>query len=256
MDSATDKLFDEARALLRQGALNEAAQRFADILRSDPANADALYHLAQVNCRQDRIVEGIGLVRRAFADRFPASARAQSARPCAQPARANARGAGELRCRDRRRSRLRRRARQPRRRSSPRLGRKQEAVESYDRAIALDPGSFANWCNRGAALYELRRFRGGGAKLRARRCDRPRRRAGPFQSRQCADRPCPLRGRPRRLRGRARASQPQHLDALYNRGCLLSKLKRYRRRGRLLRAAADDRAAAPAAPSASSSTAI
>ena len=55
MDSTTGKLLEEARALLRNGALNDVAERCAAILRSDPANADALYFLAQVNCRQDRL---------------------------------------------------------------------------------------------------------------------------------------------------------------------------------------------------------
>ena len=37
------------------------------------------------------------------------------------------------------------------------LGRLQEAIESYRRAIAIEPGSLANWCNLGAAQAELGR---------------------------------------------------------------------------------------------------
>jgi protein O-GlcNAc transferase len=225
MDSATGKLFDEARELLRNGALDEAARRYADILRSDSANADALYYLAQVNCRQGRLDEGIALVQRALAiDSRQARAhnllglalsrlgQAQAALAsfdaaiAVDPKHADAHG--------------------NRADALAALGRRQEAVASYDRAIALAPGSFANWCNRGVVLYELRRF------------------AEAVQSFERAGAIDPSDGqthfnRGNALSGLARyedalaafeaalAVDPHYTDALYNRGCLLSKLKRY-----------------------------
>jgi len=104
MDSPIDQLLGEARALQRQGALNEAAQIYVEILRADPANMGALYHLAQVNCRQERIVEGIGLLRRLLSI-DPRQARAHNLLGLALG----------------------------------RLGQTQEALASFNDAIAVDP---------------------------------------------------------------------------------------------------------------------
>lgn len=225
MDSAIGTLFEEARALLRNGALDDAAQRYAEILRRDPANAAALYYLAQVTCRQDRLADGITLARRALAI-DPRHARAHNliglalsrsgqaqdalasfdAAIAADPALADAHG--------------------NRADALAELGRKQEAIESYDRAIALDPRSFANWCNHGVALYELRRF------------------AEAVQSFERAGAIDPGDAQVHFNRGNALialahyeealaafeaalAIQPNNVDALYNRGCLLSKFKRF-----------------------------
>src|SRR5688572_21372080 len=77
MDSTTGRLLEEARALLRNGALNDVAERCAAVLRDDPTNADALYFLAQVNSRQNRLDDGIALARRAVAS-DPKHARAHN----------------------------------------------------------------------------------------------------------------------------------------------------------------------------------
>jgi protein O-GlcNAc transferase len=225
MDSTSAKQIEEARALLRRGALDEAAQRFGDVLRGDPANADALYFLAQINCRQDRLGDGIALARRAVAI-DPRHARAHNllglalsrtghmhealasfdAAVAADPALADAHGnrADVL----------------------AELGRKPEAVAGYDRAIALDPASFANWCNRGAALYELRRFADAAQSFeRANALD-------PGDPQVHFNRGNALIGLTRYEDALAAfeaalAIAPTHLDALYNRGCLLSKLEHY-----------------------------
>ncbi len=225
MDSAIDKLLDEARALQRQGALNEAAHIYVEILRSDPANTDALYHLAQVNCRQDRIVEGIGLIRRLLSiDSRQARAHnllglalgrlgqtqealaSFDAAIAVDPDLADAHG---------NRADL-----------LAETGWKAEAVASYDRAIALDPDSFANWCNRGAVLYELRRFPEAVQSFERAAAIEPANAQTQF------NRGNALIGLARHEAALAAfeaalAIEPHYSEALYNRGCLLSKLKRY-----------------------------
>ena len=62
----TDSLLVEAAALHRQGALGEAGDRYARVLRGDPGNATALYSLAQICCQQGRFAEGVDWVRRAL----------------------------------------------------------------------------------------------------------------------------------------------------------------------------------------------
>jgi predicted O-linked N-acetylglucosamine transferase (SPINDLY family) len=225
MDSTTVKWLDEARALLRNGALNEVAERCAAVLRNDPANADALYFLAQVSCRQNRLNDGITLARRAVAS-DPKHARAhnllglallRSGQTQAALASFDATVAADATLAD---------AHGNRADALAELGRIQEAVESYDRAIALDPASFANWCNRGAALYELRRFADAVQSFE---------RAGaidPADAQVHFNRGNALTGLARyddalAAFDAALARGPHHLDALYNRGCLLSKLERF-----------------------------
>src|SRR5207253_2486869 len=62
-----DPLLDEAAALHRQGALGEAGDRYARILEGDPTNATALYSLAQICCQQGRFADGVAWARRALA---------------------------------------------------------------------------------------------------------------------------------------------------------------------------------------------
>jgi protein O-GlcNAc transferase len=225
MDSTTGRLLEEARALLRNGALNDVAERCAAVLRDDPTNADALYFLAQVNCRQNRLDDGIALARRAVAS-DPKHARAhnllglaliRTGQAPAALASFDAAVAADLALAD---------AHGNRADALAELGRMQDAVESYDRAIALDPASFANWCNRGAALYELRRFSDAVQSFE---------RAGaidPADAQLHFNRGNALAGLARyddalAAFDAALALAPQHLDALYNRGCLLSKLERF-----------------------------
>jgi predicted O-linked N-acetylglucosamine transferase (SPINDLY family) len=225
MESAADQRIEQARALQRQGALDAAAQIYIEILRGDPANTDALYHLAQVNCRQDRIVEGIGLIRRVLAI-DPRHARAHNLLGLAlcrlgqltealasfdqaitvDPDLADAHG--------------------NRADGLAEAGRRDEAIASYDRAIALDPGSFANWCNRGAVLYELRRFDEAASSFeRAAAVD-------PQSAQAQFNRGNALTGLTRYEDAigafdAAIAIEPNYIEALHNRGCLLSKLNRY-----------------------------
>ena len=77
MDSATAALLADAVRLHRQGALAEAAGQYAQVLRSEPANADALYALGQIACQQGRFADGVDFARWAL-DIDPRRARAHN----------------------------------------------------------------------------------------------------------------------------------------------------------------------------------
>jgi protein O-GlcNAc transferase len=156
MKSATTALLQQAVLLHRQGALAEAAQRYLEVLRGDPGNADVLHSLAQIACQEGRLDDGVDLARQALAvdprrgrshnllgmalarlgRSNDALASFDAAIACA-PELADAYGnRGDL---------------------LAELGRQTEAIESYDRALKLTPNSIETWCNRGAVLHDLGR---------------------------------------------------------------------------------------------------
>src|SRR5690606_14198445 len=51
----------------RQGQIAEAMERYTEVLRNDPENADALYYVAVVACQEGQFQQGIDLARRALA---------------------------------------------------------------------------------------------------------------------------------------------------------------------------------------------
>jgi thioredoxin-like negative regulator of GroEL len=57
----------QAIALHRQGALTDAAHQYEQLVQHDPANADALYGLAQVSCQQGQLARGVEFAHRALA---------------------------------------------------------------------------------------------------------------------------------------------------------------------------------------------
>jgi protein O-GlcNAc transferase len=149
-------LLQEGLALHRRGAVGEAAARYAEVLRADPANADALYYLALISCQHGRFEEGAELARKSLAsdpkqarshvilgralhalelhdDALTSFDRAIAQAPELAPAHANR--ADVL----------------------SKIGRNAEALDSYDRALALAPDSVADWMNRGVALIALNR---------------------------------------------------------------------------------------------------
>jgi protein O-GlcNAc transferase len=153
---STGELLQEGLALHRRGAVNEAAARYHDVLRIDPANADALYYLALISCQHGRFEEGAELARKSLAsdpnqarshvilgralhalgrndDALASFDRAIALAPELAPAHANR--ADVL----------------------SKIGRNAEALDSYDRALALAPDSVADWMNRGVALIALNR---------------------------------------------------------------------------------------------------
>ena len=154
--SPANDLLQEGLALHRRGAVEQAAARYAEVLRADPANADALYYLALIACQHGRFEEGAELARKSLASDpkqarshvilgralhalgFHADAllsfdRATALAPELAPAHANR--ADVL----------------------SKIGRNAEALDSYDRALALAPDSVADWMNRGVALIALNR---------------------------------------------------------------------------------------------------
>jgi protein O-GlcNAc transferase len=154
--SPASDLLQEGLALHRRGAIGEAAARYAEVLRADPANADALYYLALISCQHGRFAEGAELARKSLAsdpkqarshvilgralhalgldaDALASFDRAIAQAPELAPAHANR--ADVL----------------------SKIGRNAEALDGYDRALALAPDSVADWMNRGVALIALNR---------------------------------------------------------------------------------------------------
>jgi tetratricopeptide (TPR) repeat protein/SAM-dependent methyltransferase len=149
-------LLQEGLALHRRGAVRDAAARYAEVLRAEPAHADAHYYLAAICCQQGRFEEGAEHVRQALGSE-PRHARAHvllgrslsalgqreqalASFDCAiaiAPDLAQAHGNRADVLSD--------------------LGRNAEAIESYDRAVALEPGSIEDWFNRGIALAAVDR---------------------------------------------------------------------------------------------------
>ncbi len=154
--SRASDLLQEGLALHRRGAVDEAAARYGEVLRADPANADALYYLALISCQHGRFEEGAEFASKSLAgdpnqarshvilgralhalglhaDALASFDRAIAQAPELAPAHANR--ADVL----------------------SKIGRHAEALDSYDRALALVPDSVADWMNRGVALIALNR---------------------------------------------------------------------------------------------------
>ena len=154
---------EAAKALLlqglfhhQQGQLDQAMERYTDVLRADPHNAEALYYVAVVACQGGQYQQGVDLARRALSfgpptarlhnligqalDRLgqPLEAMKNFDQAIAlDPALAAAHGNRANILVD--------------------AGMRDEALKSFDRAIALNPNSGPDLINRGALLEELGR---------------------------------------------------------------------------------------------------
>lgn len=151
-------LLSEALSLHRNGALAEAAERYAAALRLDPNNPDAHYYLAAMACQGGRFDEGVEYLRKPLASQpdqvrghillgraLGALGRREEA--LASFDRAIAIAAGETAKAQGYRADL-----------LSELGRHAEAVEAYDRALAVSDRSTANWFDRGVALAALSQY--------------------------------------------------------------------------------------------------
>jgi len=119
MNHSTTLLLDEGLRLQRQGSLSEAVARYEAVLRADPSSEDATYYIAVVACQIGDFGKGIEYARRALAlDQGNAKA-------------ANLLG-----------------------RAQQGLGRRNEALVSFDFAISKDPGFAEAHGNRAALLME------------------------------------------------------------------------------------------------------
>ena len=154
--SPISDLLQRGLALHRRGAVAEAAAHYAEVLRADPANADAHYYLAFISCRAGRFAEGAERARQALA------ANPQHARASALLGRAlTALGQREdaLAAFDRAIALAPELAEAHGSRADllAELGRHGEALDSYDRALALAPDVVEDQFNRGVALAALGR---------------------------------------------------------------------------------------------------
>ncbi len=139
----------------RQGDLKQAMERYSEVLRTDPENADALYYIAVVACQEGQFEQGAALARRALA-KAP-SARAHNLLGRALEAlgepleaiknfdQAIALDANFAEAHSNRANILVK-AELP-----------DEALTSFERALALDPKSLPDLINRGALLQDLGR---------------------------------------------------------------------------------------------------
>ena len=149
-------LLQEALALHRSGAVAEAAARYAEVLRADPANADAHYYLGMMSCQDGRFAEGAQFGRKSLASN-PRHAgahvllgRALNALGQREEALASFDDAIAL-------APDLAQAHACRADALSDLGRNAEAIDSYDRALALAPDAVEDWFNRGLALHAVGR---------------------------------------------------------------------------------------------------
>lgn len=156
MTRSAREMLQEGLGFHRAGSLQEASDCYAEILRLDPANAEACFYMASVSLQQGRFDDAIKSAQRAIA-LDPGFARAHGLlgriflrlghAPEAlasldraisiAPDLAELYGArGDLLLE---------------------LNRAADAVADYERAVALQPNSIADWLNYGAALASLSR---------------------------------------------------------------------------------------------------
>ncbi len=115
--ATSDQLLQQGLFHHRQGQLAQAMERYTDVLRTDPQNADALYYVAVVACQEGQFRQGVDLARRAL-EHGPPQARVH-----------NLLG-----------------------KAYEQLGDSLEAVKAYDQAIATDAGFAEAHGNRAALL--------------------------------------------------------------------------------------------------------
>jgi protein O-GlcNAc transferase len=154
--SPASDLLQEGLALHRRGAVDEAAARYPDVLRADPANADALYYLALISCQHGRFEEGSELARKSL-DSDPKQARSHVI--LGRAWHALGRNDDALSSFDRAIALAPELAPAHANRADvlSKIGRNAEALDSYDRALALAPDSVADWMNRAVALIAVNR---------------------------------------------------------------------------------------------------
>ncbi|HZL40473.1 MAG TPA: tetratricopeptide repeat-containing glycosyltransferase family protein [Pseudolabrys sp.] len=151
-----DRLLQQGLFHHRQGQIEQAMERYVEVLQGDPENADALYYVAVVACQGGEFGEGVKLARRAISI-GPPQARLHNLLGQAlyrqgerldaiknfdqaialDPNFADAHGNRANVLAD--------------------AGFPDEALKSFDRALALKPDSATDWVNRGALLQSLGR---------------------------------------------------------------------------------------------------
>ncbi len=131
-------------------------QRYVEVLRNDPQNADALYYVAVVACQEGQYREGVELARRAVANGPPQARvhnllgqalyrlgeRLEAAKNFDRAIALDANFAD---------------AHGNRANILVDAGLPEEALQSFERALALNPTSATDWLNRGSLLQALGR---------------------------------------------------------------------------------------------------
>ena len=157
MNSEIESLLREAIDLNRRGLLAQATKKYEQVLRDNPGNIDALYSLARIACQEGRFADGIELVDSLLSiDR--GHARSHLLRGMVFKRLGNLDEALASFDRAIAHGPDLAEAHGSRADTLVELGRRREALESYDLAIDLKPDSVENWCNRGAASLELRLY--------------------------------------------------------------------------------------------------
>lgn len=156
MEQSTNHMSEEALRLLRQGSPGRAAALFQQVLRSDPSSFDAHYYLAAIACQGGDFARGVELARGASA-LDPRNVKAANLLGRAL-ARIGKR-AEALEQFDRAIADAPGFAEAHGNRAAlmMEMGALQEALASFDRAVALDPGSISDWQDRGIVLSMLQR---------------------------------------------------------------------------------------------------
>ena len=103
----------------RQGQIQQAMERYSEVLQKDPKNAEALYYVAVISCQEGQFKQGVDLVRKALT-LVPPQARMLNL-------------LGQ---------------------ALDRLGQPLEAIKALDQAIALDPKLAAAHANRANILID------------------------------------------------------------------------------------------------------
>src|SRR5471032_2382097 len=152
-----------AATLLQQGLFHHhrgelalAMERYVDVLKAEPANADALYYVAVIACQDGQYKEGVALARRAI-ETGPPQARVHNLLGQAhdrlnEPLEAIKQYDEALRLDPNFAE-----AHGNRANILATAGFPDEAIKSFDRALALNPNSVPDWLNRGALLQDLGR---------------------------------------------------------------------------------------------------
>jgi len=157
MTETSEQLLSQGLFHHRQGQVELAMQRYTQVLRTNPENADALYYVAVVACQEGQYKEGADLARRAISfgrndarvfnllgqALYRMGERLEAVKNFDRAIEIDANFAD---------------AHGNRANILADVGLPEEALKAFDRALALNPGSAADWISRGAVLQSLGRL--------------------------------------------------------------------------------------------------
>jgi protein O-GlcNAc transferase len=155
--STPSGLLQAGLALHRLGAIAEAAARYAEVLLIEPGNADACFYLGMIACQDNKFSEGADYARQSLT-RDPYHARAHVLLGRALEALGQREEA--LTSFEQAIALAQDLAQAYGHRADVlrELGRNEEAVESYDRGLALAPDAIEDWVSCGVALLAIGRY--------------------------------------------------------------------------------------------------